>query len=173
MKPGKNKNLFYCIIFLVLNYFPFLIAEDKISTVPLVNLENLEPSFETEDSVETNILSNETVILKEKKENKSNNKKIKVNIVALDKITAKTSNISILIGETKKFGLLEIKALKCGAVKSLNEPGNAAYLQVKDISDNQNNKIFVFNGWTFSSSPTLRSLDHPVYDLWLTGCDNV
>ena len=173
MKLGKNNTYICYLIFFILNYTPFLIAEDKISTVPLVNLENLEPSFESEDSIETNILDNETVVLKEKGYNRSNNKKIKVNIVALDKITAKTSKLSILIGETKKFGLLEIKALKCGAVKSLNEPGKAAYLQVRDISDNQNNKVFVFNGWTFSSSPTLRSLDHPVYDLWLTGCDNV
>ncbi len=173
MKPGKNRKIIYCLICIIFNYTTPLFTDDKISTVPLVNLENLEPSFETEDSLEDTILNNETIILKEKGKNKSDNKKIKVNIVALDKITAKTSNISIMIGETKKFGLLEIKALKCGVVKSLNEPGKAAYLQVRDISDNQNNKIFVFNGWTFSSSPTLRSLDHPVYDLWLTGCDNV
>mgnify|MGYP001260169887 CR=1 FL=1 len=173
MKPGKNRKIIYCLICIIFYYTTSLFADDKISTVPLVNLENLEPSFETEDSLEDTILNNETIVLKEKGKNKLDNKKIKVNIVALDKITAKTSSISIMIGETKKFGLLEIKALKCGVVKSLNEPGNAAYLQVRDISDNQNNKIFVFNGWTFSSSPTLRSLDHPVYDLWLTGCDNV
>ena len=173
MKLGKNKNYIFCLIFLISNYASISIADDKISTVPLVNLENLEPSFEVEDSLDINVLDNETIILKEKGINKSSNKKVKVNIVALDKITAKTSKISISIGETKKFGLLEIKALKCGVVKSLNEPGKAAYLQVRDNSDNQNNKVFVFNGWTFSSSPTLRSLDHPVYDLWLTGCDNV
>ena len=46
-------------------------------------------------------------------------------------------------------------------------------VQVKDVSDNENNKVFVFNGWTFSSSPTLKPLDHPVYDLWLVNCDNV
>ena len=93
--------------------------------------------------------------------------------MALDKITAKTSDIHILIGETKKFGLLEIKALQCGSVKSSTEPGHAAYIQVKDLSENKNNKVFVFNGWTFSSSKTLRSLEHPIYDLWLVSCDNV
>ena len=88
------------------------------------------------------------------------------------KINSQVTNPS-KIGETKKFGLLEIKALKCGSVNSLNEPGEAAYLQVKDLSDNRNNKIFVFNGWTFSSSTTLNPLDHPVYDFWLVGCENV
>ena len=98
---------------------------------------------------------------------------VKVNIVALDKITAKTSNIDLSLGETKKFGLLEIKALKCGNVESQSDQGQAAYIQIKDLSDNANNQIFVFNGWTFSSSTTLNPLDHPIYDFWLIGCENV
>ena len=173
MKLGKNNNFIYFFTLLIVNFPFFSIAEDKISTVPLINLENLEPSFESEDTSNINNTNEEVIVLKEKESYKPSTKSVKVNIVALDKITAKTSDISILLGETKKFGLLEIKALKCGVVKSLNEPGEAAYLQVKDVSDNQNKQVFVFNGWTFSSSPTLRPLDHPVYDLWLIGCDNV
>ena len=69
--------------------------------------------------------------------------------------------------------MLEIKAIKCGKTQSDNEAGEAAYLQVVDLSDTQNEKVFVFNGWTFSSSPFLRPVEHPVYDLWLIGCDNV
>ena len=93
--------------------------------------------------------------------------------MALDKITAKTSSINLFLGETKKFGLLEIKVLKCGNVESQSEEGHAAYIQVKDLSDNLSNQVFVFNGWTFSSSTTLNPIDHPVYDLWLIGCENV
>ena len=48
-----------------------------------------------------------------------------------------------------------------------------AYLQVKDLSTKDNNQVFLFNGWTFASSPTLRSMDHPVYDLWITSCENI
>jgi hypothetical protein len=170
---GKNKKKIFISIVIFFNLIFSLNAEDKISTVPLVNLENLKPSFENEEATNQNNLQKEKIILKEKIKIKNKSNKIKVNITALDKITAKTSDIGILIGETKKFGLLEIKALKCGSVNSLNEPGEAAYLQVKDLSDNRNNKIFVFNGWTFSSSPSLKPLDHPIYDLWLVGCDNV
>ena len=93
--------------------------------------------------------------------------------MGLDKITAKTSEIKIKIGETKKFGPLEIKAIKCGEVDSLSNPGKVAYLQVKDLSKSQNEKIFIFNGWTFSSNPSLRPIEHAIYDLWLIGCDNV
>jgi len=170
MIPGKIN----IIIFLfLLNFFTIIFAEEKITTVPLVNLENLEPSFEKEDAENNNILSNEKTILKEKKILKIKTKKTRVNIIALDKITAKTSDLHILLGETKKFGLLEIKALQCGGIKSSTEPGHAAYIQVKDLSENKNDQVFVFNGWTFSTSTTLRPLDHPVYDFWLVGCDNV
>ena len=93
--------------------------------------------------------------------------------MGLDKITAKTFPIKIKLGETAKFGLLEIKALKCGISNSLGVKNNSvAYLQVKDISENQNEKVFIFNGWTFSSNPSLASIDHAIYDVWLVSCEN-
>ncbi len=170
MKLGKISLLF--ILFLN-NLITFSYAEEKISTVPLVNLEDLEASFDKEDAEEQKILNKEILILKEKKIKESENKSTRVNIVALDKITAKTSNINLFLGETKKFGLIEIKALKCGNIESQSEQSQAAYIQVKDLTDNLSNKVFVFNGWTFSTSTTLNPLDHPVYDLWLVNCENV
>jgi|TARA_B110000881_G_C18481219_1_gene466611 hypothetical protein len=170
MKLGKFNFLFF---FFLLIFFNKLFSEEKITTIPLVNLESLKPSFEKEDVENKNILNNEKINLKEKKNVLIETKEIRINIVALDKITAKTSDLHILIGETKKFGFLEIKALKCGSIKSSTEPGHAAYIQIKDLSENKNDQVFVFNGWTFSSSTTLRPLDHPVYDFWLTSCDNV
>ena len=167
---GKIKFIFFLF---VLNFSSVLLSEDKIISAPLINLENLKPSFEKEDIEKKNSTSNEKFKLKEKKVISIKTKETRINIVALDKITAKTSNINISLGETKKFGLLEIKALQCGSVESLSEPGHAAYIQVKDLSENKNDQVFVFNGWTFSSSSTLRPLDHPVYDFWLVSCDNV
>ena len=69
--------------------------------------------------------------------------------------------------------MLEIKAIKCGKVNDSREVYETAYIQVKDTSDNSDKKVFVFNGWIFSTSPSLRPIDHPVYDLWLVGCENV
>ena len=170
MRPGKF-SLFFFLFFI--NSFSLLYTEEKITTIPLVNLENLEPSFEKEETENKTPSETESIILKEKKIIESKSKIIKVNIVALDKITAKTSNIDLLLGETKNFGLIQIKALKCGKVESQSDQGQAAYIQVKDLSDNANNQVFVFNGWTFSSSTTLNPLDHPVYDFWLIGCENI
>ena len=170
MKFGKISFSFFIIF---INFFSLLSAEKKITTVPLINLENLKPSFEKEDTKTQDTQKKENLSLKEKKIIETESKEIKVNIIALDKITAKTSDISLFLGETKKFGLLEIKALKCGNVESQSEKGQAAYIQVKDLSDNLNNQVFVFNGWTFSSSTTIRPLDHPIYDFWLVSCENV
>ena len=96
-----------------------------------------------------------------------------INLKALDKITAKTSSIRLEVGEKSLFGVLEIKALKCQISENEDTTDTVAYLQVKDLTTNDNNQVFLFNGWTFASSPTLRSIDHPVYDLWLLGCENI
>jgi len=170
MKFGKVNFFFFLV---TVNFFTLLNTEEKITTIPLVNLNNLEPSFEKEDDEDKIILNKESIILKEKIIIEPERKVTKVNIVALDKITAKTSDINLILGETKKFGLLEIKAIKCGNVESHLEQSHAAYIQVRDLSDNVNDQVFVFNGWTFSSSTTLNPLDHPVYDLWLVSCENV
>ena len=136
----------------------------------LVNPNSIDPSWV---DVFSRLDDDPIYNLKEKNIEKIKSQNIVVNLLGLDKITAKISKINIKIGQTKKFGLLEIKAIKCGTTFSSNEKSKAAYIQVKDLSDNQNEKIFVFNGWTFSSSPSLRPIDHAIYDIWLVGCENI
>ncbi len=171
MNLGKNK------IYILILYLSFLNnfsnAEDKITTVPLINLEDLIPSYE---EVEKDTIKNEkeTILRFKNKDIKINNSKnTSVHLLWLDKITTKTTEIELKIGQKKIFGMLEIKAIKCGISESINEKGVAAYIQVKDISDRENEKVFVFNGWTFSSSPSLKPIDHPIYDIWLVNCKNV
>ena len=77
------------------------------------------------------------------------------------------------MGETKLFGPLEIKILKCGKVKVNNKIDDVAYMQVKDLTKTENEKVFIFNGWTFASDPSLTPFDHAIYDLQLINCYNV
>tara|TARA_B100000579_G_C22805394_1_gene842206 strand:- start:512 stop:910 length:399 start_codon:yes stop_codon:yes gene_type:complete len=98
--------------------------------------------------------------------------KLVVEIEALDKVSAKTTLLKINVGEEKKFENLKIKPLKCKVSEFDDSPDTVAYLQVIDITQKDNDKVFIFNGWTFSSSPSLRPFDHPVYDLWLISCYN-
>ena len=98
-----------------------------------------------------------------------NNEKF-VQIKILDKVSSKNSELEIEIGIEKKFKNLLIKALKCKNSEFDDNPEITAYLQVKDISNKSNDEVFVFNGWTFSSSPSIKPFDHPVYDIWLIKC---
>ena len=129
---------------------------------------------------ESDLLSQKNILSKEdygKKMNSLRNKSVeyqKERRSAIDKITAKTIPIKIKLGDSVQFGLLEIKALKCGISKSTHSKNNSvAYLQVRDVSENQNEKVFIFNGWTFSSNPSLAPIDHAIYDIWLVGCESV
>ena len=93
-----------------------------------------------------------------------------VEIRILDKVSSKNSKLAIQLGKETKFKNLLIKALKCKNSEFDDNPEVTAYLQVKDTSNKSNDEVFVFNGWTFSSSPSIRPFDHPVYDIWLTKC---
>ena len=110
---------------------------------------------------------------KKKKKHKNSTNFPHAVLIGLDKITAKSSEIIVNINEVKKFGPLEIKILKCGKVKVNNKLDNVAYMQVKDFTKNENEKVFIFNGWTFSSDPSLTPFDHAIYDIQLLNCFNV
>ena len=131
----------------------------------------MKPSFEEVEESSDGPTSNE--VIKNKKKDLSQKNVSSVKLIGLDKITAKTSEIIINLGEVKKFGPLEIKVLKCGKVDANNMNNSVAYLQVKDSSVNKNEKVFIFNGWTFSSDPTIAPFDHAIYDLQLVNCNNV
>ena len=91
-------------------------------------------------------------------------------IKILDKISSKNTLVKLKNGELKKFNDLLIKSLKCKNSEFDDNPEITAYLQVRDLMDKNNNEVFVFNGWMFSSSPSITPFDHPVYDLWLVSC---
>ena len=176
MKLGNFNFFFLCLLLISTNTF-FVFAEDKIESVPLINLEELSPTFE-EDKTELEKIEDKNITLNKSDNISSDSKSIKddkvyINLTALDKITAKTSSIKIVIGDKKFFGSLEIQALKCQLSEGSYISDTVAYIQVKDLSANDNNQVFIFNGWTFASSPTLQSIDHPIYDLWITSCDNI
>jgi hypothetical protein len=93
-----------------------------------------------------------------------------IEIKILDKVSSKNSLLKIKIGEEKKFKNLTIKPLRCKNSEFDDNPEITAYLQVRDLTNKNKDEVFVFNGWTFSSGPTINPFDHPVYDIWLTDC---
>ena len=93
-----------------------------------------------------------------------------IEIKILDKVSSKTNLLKLTIGEEKIFKNLLIKSLKCKNSEFDDNPEITAYIQVQDLVNKDNNEVFIFNGWTFSSSPAINPFDHPVYDIWLTKC---
>ena len=163
MKHG-NKIL---LIFIILVSFKSINAEQKISSTPLINIDDIKPSFENiEDRNEVNSSKKN---LKEKKTTKKLQSSQAI-LLGLDKITAKSSELIVNLNESKKFGPLEIKILKCGKVKVDNKTDSVAYMQVKDLTKNENDQVFIFNGWTFASDPNLTPFDHAIYGLQLLNC---
>ena len=168
MNPG-NKNFYLIYLFLIsLNFSIY--AEEKITSTPLINLNEIKPSFEEPEVKEENLSKEKK--LKSKQYNSKTNNQSQAILIGLDKITAKSSKIFININEKKNFGPLEIRILKCGKVKINNKIDDVAYMQVKDLSKNENEQVFIFNGWTFSSDPNLTPFDHAIYDLQLLNCYN-
>ena len=161
------------IIFLILFIFSsnLSLTDDKITSTPLINLEKIKPSFEEPNEENENLTTNQN--LKEKKKLTNFTTSSHAVLIGLDKITAKSSELIINLDEAKKFGPLEIKILKCGKVKINNMLEDVAYMQVKDLTKNENEKVFIFNGWTFASDPSLTPFDHAIYDLQLLNCYNV
>ena len=170
MKLGKYSAYLLVFFFLQINQS----FGEATSSIEIDSLSELPSTYEEEEFVEDENTSKQVLQKVKYDENKKTDGSIiTVEIKALDKITAKTSAMKLAIGEKKFFGVLEIKALKCQFSQKDDTIDTVAYLQVKDLSAKDNNQVFLVNGWTFASSPTLQSIDHPVYDLWITGCENI
>ena len=115
----------------------------------------------------TVLLFNFFIILKASSENlEGNNTDIKI----LDKISSKNELIKLINSEEYIYKDLSIKSIKCTDSEFDDNPEIKAYIQVKDLTKKDRNNVFIFNGWMFSSSPSIAPFDHPVYDIWLVNC---
>ena len=101
---------------------------------------------------------------------KDNSEGTFIDLKILDKISSKNTLIKLRNGELITFKDLSIKSLKCKNSEFDDDPEITAYIQVKDLTSENNNEVFVFNEWIFSSSPSIAPFDHPVYDIWLVNC---
>tara|TARA_B100001027_G_C16017277_1_gene219537 strand:+ start:128 stop:535 length:408 start_codon:yes stop_codon:yes gene_type:complete len=91
-------------------------------------------------------------------------------LTILDKVNSQSEIVEIKVGKEYRFKNLSINILKCNNSKFDDDPEVTAYMQVRDTVNKDDNKVFIFNDWTFASSPSIRPFDHPVYDIWLKKC---
>tara|TARA_B100000424_G_scaffold199954_1_gene157081 strand:- start:156 stop:563 length:408 start_codon:yes stop_codon:yes gene_type:complete len=93
-----------------------------------------------------------------------------IDIKILDKISSKNELINLVNNEEYIYKDLAIKSIKCTNSEFDDNPEIKAYIQVRDLTKKDRNNVYVFNGWMFSSSPSIEPFDHPVYDIWLVNC---
>jgi len=91
-------------------------------------------------------------------------------IKILDKISSKNELVKLTNNKELIYKDLAIKSIKCTDSKFDDNPEVKAYIQVRDLTKKNRNNVYVFNGWMFSSSPSIAPFDHPVYDIWLVSC---
>ena len=112
------------------------------------------------------------IFLAQVSQSQSNNNFIGTNtdIKILDKISSKNELITLKNREESIYKDLSIRIMKCTNSELDDNPEIKAYIQVRDLTKNNNDTVYIFNGWMFSSSPSIAPFDHPVYDIWLVSC---
>lgn len=114
-------------------------------------------------------------------------KKGEATLRALDKITGRSTDIEVQVGEPIVFGSLNVEMKVCYQRPPDMPPESAAFLTVHStqpvqvrtmdeaVSANTVETVsdenpLLFSGWMFASSPGLSALEHPVYDIWVIRC---
>jgi len=90
----------------------------------------------------------------------------------LDKVTARVTTLRTSIGGTVRFGTLEVIVRHCDKRPPEETPESAAFLDIWEVRPGEA-PLDLFRGWMFASSPGLNAMEHPVYDIWLLGCENI
>ena len=90
---------------------------------------------------------------------------------ALDKVTARIQRLDSKLGETKQFGALLVTPRVCYSRPATETPKTTAFVEVDELMLD-GSKQRIFSGWMFAESPGLHAVQHPVFDIWLTGCES-
>ena len=89
----------------------------------------------------------------------------------LDKITGRTIAFQAAAGETVQFGSLQITERACYTRPATEAPQTTTFVEVDEVLDAANQYKRIFSGRMFAASPGLHGIEHPIYDIWLTGCE--
>ncbi len=89
---------------------------------------------------------------------------------ALDKVTATIKTLTVPLGETTTFGALKVTPRVCYSRPATEQPKTTSFVQVDEVQLD-GKQTSVFSGWMFAESPGLNAVEHPVFDVWLTGCE--
>ena len=87
----------------------------------------------------------------------------------IDKITGRITTFDVYIDETVQYGALQVTPKVCYSRDETEAQRVDGFIEVDEITlDRKIRRIFT--GWMFADSPALNAVEHPIYDIWLTGC---
>jgi hypothetical protein len=89
----------------------------------------------------------------------------------LDKVTARISTLEAPVDAPVRFGTLEVVVRTCSKTPPEEPPESAAYMEIYEARPGEE-RVHLFSGWMFASSPALSAMEHPVYDVWVVDCMN-
>ena len=170
ISPEFNMSSMTDVVFLLLIFFMIASTLAKQLNTIKVKLPKAEGKSENRNAFAVTITNSKKFYIDSNITPKSNLEGTFTDIKILDKISSKNTLLKIKNGELIKFKDLSIKSLKCKNSKFDDNPEITACIQVRDLTYTNNDEVFVFNGWMFSSSPSITPFDHPVYDVWLVSC---
>ncbi len=88
-------------------------------------------------------------------------------IAVLDKIEGVTKDLAVKVGQSVTYGSLTIAVQAC-VVRPPDQPADAAaFLVITDSHPDEPG----FRGWSLENEPWVSMLQHPVYDVWVRGCE--
>ena len=167
IKNGIQIKIKFIRILILILLFTSSIKSQDIETAPLIRLDEIKPSYD-EEVIQLDKFDefNETTNLKD---NLIESKSSFATISLLNKITAEVETIQINLKQEYLHEELKIYAIDCYNSKPLEKKETAVYLNV--YIEKSNAKIF--NGWMIKSLPSISSMEHPIYDLWVDGCNKL
>ena len=159
----ETEKLIFSILAFILFFTSVSIAEN-IEIIPLLSLDRLEPTYDQEEKYESNTSVKETPILDSIDEI---DRETLATLKILNKITANVEQIQIKLKENYKYDYLEIYAIDCYSSDKYEKTEKAVYLNIYNREIDKK----IFNGWMLKTLPSLSSMEHPIYDIWVEDCN--
>ena len=159
----EAKKLISLILTFIL-FSSFISIAETIKIAPLISLDQLEPTYDQEEKEDLNINGNKIPSLDTQDEI---DREMLVTLKILNKITANVEQIKIRLRENYEYDYLEIYAIDCYLSGKYEKTEKAVYLNIYNREINEK----IFNGWMLKTLPSISSLEHPIYDIWIEDCN--
>ena len=159
----EAKKLISLILTFIL-FSNFVSIAENIEIAPLISLDQLEPTYDQEEKEDLNINENKIPSLDTQGEIE---REMLVTLKILNKITANVEQIEMKLKENYEYDYLEIYAIDCYLSDKYEKTEKAVYLNIYNREINEK----IFNGWMLKTLPSISSLEHPIYDIWIEDCN--